>query len=186
MQYVIYGLFDPNTKELRYIGKTNNIKNRLRQHYNPCNLKSNTHKNNWLKCLAEENKKADVEILEIYSTYEELNLAEIELIEYYKYIGCNLVNGTLGGEGCIGHIVSEETRQKLRIARANQAPPSEEARQKFASFAKNIKANLGKKFSEEHKRKLSESHKGKKRGQSKLHGKTWKVIDNKRVWINKE
>jgi hypothetical protein len=189
MQNVIYGLFDPFTKELRYIGKTGNLKRRIAEHYNPCRLKTNTHKNNWLKSIITQNKKADVFILEECKSYEDLYLAEIELIEYYKYIGCDLVNGTPGGDGRSNHKLSNETKRK--ISESNRGKHSvghkhsKETKIKISESAKKRKANLGKKFTEEHKKKLSEAHKGKTHTSS-LNGKTWKLINNKRVWTNKE
>lgn len=47
-----------------------------------------------------------------------------------------------------GKVVSEETRDKLRIARANQAPMSAEA------LARTVASHLGKKHSEETRRKM--------------------------------
>jgi len=51
-EHVIYGLFDPETEDLKYIGYTSNIKIRFQAHYNTSNLN-----------------------------------------------GCELVNGTIGGDG---------------------------------------------------------------------------------------
>jgi hypothetical protein len=61
--YVIYGLIDPNTKELRYIGKTKNLKDRIYNHYKKEKLKPNTYKNNWLKSLLKLNQRAEIIVL---------------------------------------------------------------------------------------------------------------------------
>ena len=46
----IYTLSSNETpSEIRYIGKTKNLKDRLRRHLMPCNLKESSYKNNWIK-----------------------------------------------------------------------------------------------------------------------------------------
>ena len=110
---VIYGLIDPNTKEIRYIGKTNNYKRRLLAHHSPSRLKLNTHHNNWIKSLININQKAEIMIIESYDNYEELNQAEIDMIAYLRFIGCKLTNGTLGGDGRYAFNHSEETKKKM-------------------------------------------------------------------------
>jgi hypothetical protein len=97
--HVIYGLIDPNTKELRYIGYSSNHQMRYYHHYYSENLKAQTHKNNWLKLLLKNNQKAELIILEYYQSAIELPQAEIDMIAYFKFIGCNLTNGTPGGDG---------------------------------------------------------------------------------------
>lgn len=157
--HVIYGLIDPNTKELRYIGYTSKLRARYRHHYSISELRFNTHKNNWLKKLLSLGQKAELIVLEEHQTAEELPQAEIELIEYYKYIGCNLTNGTIGGDGAsFGHSVSKETRRKM----------SESAKKSFtterrAAVSQRNKGNkiwLGKKHSEQTKKKIAEKAKG--------------------------
>jgi GIY-YIG catalytic domain len=89
---VIYGLIDPNTGELRYIGKTGNLPERIGDHHNPYRTKEGTHRANWIKSLREKGQRTEAIVLEEYDSYEELASAEIELIEYYRFIGCNLTN----------------------------------------------------------------------------------------------
>jgi len=94
---LIYALIDPNTKEMRYIGQTNNLKKRLGQHYTPSEFKNKTHKVNWLKSLVKEGKRADFCILEDNISNNEIDEAEIFYISYFKYIGVDLVNDSNGG-----------------------------------------------------------------------------------------
>ncbi|MGI0058125.1 MAG: GIY-YIG nuclease family protein [Nitrosotalea sp.] len=37
-RHVIYGLIDPNTKELRYVGYSSDLKQRISNHHNPHQL----------------------------------------------------------------------------------------------------------------------------------------------------
>lgn len=161
-EHVIYGLFDPETNQLRYIGYTSNTKSRYMSHHRLSSLKYSTHKNHWLKSLIAKGQKAEMFILETYQTAEELPQAEIELVEYYKSIGCDLVNGTKGGDGIIGYNHSDET--KLKMSKSRRGKPSnkkgvklsEEHKLKLA-IASSGKKFPGRKLSIEHKRKISEA-----------------------------
>lgn len=97
--YLIYALLDPNTKEIRYIGQTHNLKKRLVNHYTPSEFKNKTHKVNWLRTLVKNGQKADVIVLEDNLSQLTIDEAEIFWIAYFKFIGANLVNGSIGGEG---------------------------------------------------------------------------------------
>lgn len=155
----IYGLLDPETGHLRYIGVSKDINKRYRQH---CNLKpygnkdSKTHLVFWLKSL---NKYPELVILEqcpLNQIYE----SEIFWIAYYKSLGCKLVNHTLGGEGMLGYNHTLEARKKIGEASkiymvGKKASPETKEKQKLAK--------LGTKQTKEtiEKRKISNS--GKKR-----------------------
>jgi len=77
LKNVIYGLIDPNTNEIRYIGKAVDLKNRFRNHFNPSRLVSKTHKNNWLNFLIKDSKKPFVIVLETNLNENLLNEFEI-------------------------------------------------------------------------------------------------------------
>lgn len=68
-----------------------------------------------------------------------------------------LLNMTDGGEGSSNMVVSNETRQKLSVARKRRAPCSEETRQKISNL------HRGKTVSSETRQKMSESRIGKTR-----------------------
>ena len=105
--------------------------------------------------------------------HDEAKKIEILLIEKYgrKDLGLgNLVNMTDGGEGCLGLICSEETRQKMSEGNKGKTV-SEEVKQKISEALKGntlseetrqklSEALKGRTFSEETKQKLSEAMKG--------------------------
>lgn len=160
-QNVIYGLIDPNTKELRYIGYTSEFKKRISNHHNTSQLKAFTHKNNWIKSLLSNGQRAEAIILEEYESAQELPVAEIEAIAYFKSIGCNLTNSTDGGDGgapMTGKTHSKETKTKISISQKNL---SEEFKNKRANRLKENPIHLGHKHSVETKSKMSKSHTGK-------------------------
>ena len=59
MKTYIYGLVDPETTEIRYIGKTIRPKERLQNHMNEV---SNCHRSNWLQSLKRKGLKAEMVI----------------------------------------------------------------------------------------------------------------------------
>lgn len=63
MTVYIYGLKDPETKEIRYVGKSNNPKLRYRCHIK-CSDTSNNHKHGWIMELYRKNLKPELLILE--------------------------------------------------------------------------------------------------------------------------
>jgi hypothetical protein len=84
---------------------------------------------------------------------EEMNQREIETIKAMCANGSGGYNLTDGGKGANGHIVSDETREKMRIVMTGRKF-SEERR------AKAGKAHIGLKRSDETKAKMSKAHKG--------------------------
>lgn len=128
MKHIIYALIDPNTDQIRYIGKTSNLSRRLITHHSPSSIKTNTHKNNWLRSLISNGQKAKCMIIQTYNTKEELIWAEKIWIANYRILNCNLVNATNGGEGgktssrsgsnnpMFGRRHSKETKNKMRTA----------------------------------------------------------------------
>lgn len=134
MTTLIYGLDDPRTHELRYIGYTRrSLTRRLRDHLTDSHI---CHRTSWIKNLKADHLTPG--IFEIESV-PDIQAAEAECfwIAYFKYIGANLTNGTEGGEGVRA---TEGVRAKMRAAKQ------------------------GTKLSEEHRRKIGATHKGMRRG----------------------
>ena len=141
---IIYGWYN-TLKDMWYVGQTVDPERRFKQHINDAiNKKDNNifHRalkkyglDNFVYCILEDNILRD-----------NLNMKEIEWIEYYDsyYSGYNL---TLGGGGTVSRICTEETRKKISESRKGQTPWI-----------------FGKHHSDETKHKISESNKGKQIG----------------------
>lgn len=93
----IYSLKDPITKEIRYIGKSNNPERRLLAFHIPQARLKRTHKECWIYSLIKNNQCPIIEILE-ETDNEHWSEREKYHINYYRELGCDLVNGTNGGE----------------------------------------------------------------------------------------
>jgi hypothetical protein len=90
----IYGLKDPRTNEIRYIGKSNNPERRYSQHFAAND--DNSHKCNWIKSLKRKGLRPELVILEI-TTPEEWEEREKHWIEFGVESGWDLTNIRAGG-----------------------------------------------------------------------------------------
>lgn len=144
--FKIYGLKDPITKELRYIGQTTqkSIKNRLHNHVSE---KRNARKNQWIKSLRNKNTLPIIFVIDECYSLDELNYLEIFWIGYFKSIGCRLNNVTTGGCGAPGLKQSPETIAKRMINQIG-SKRSEETKRRLSELAKNRGESFKKKMSE--------------------------------------
>jgi group I intron endonuclease len=116
-KFIIYGLADPRTGQLRYVGKSTYGLKRARSHAYPGYLKrDHSHTGNWIRSLKAQGMRPEAILLEVYENRDDLPEAEIWNIAYWKSLGAGLYNHTLGGEGCVGRKMSPETKRKLREA----------------------------------------------------------------------
>lgn len=94
----IYALVHPESLEIKYIGKTTNLKQRLGFHVRD---NSKTHKANWIKSLRKLNLFPGLIVLEeVESNWQQ---REMYYIKYYRDLGVKLCNGTDGGDGSKGN-----------------------------------------------------------------------------------
>ncbi len=170
-EWQVYGLKDPTTGVVRYVGWTVNLKRRLRDHLKPSQLlKFNTHKVKWLRSLVTRGLIPEVQVLESGSGsgWQE---SERKWISYFKAAG-NLTNHTDGGDGTPGRHPSVETRKRWSELRKGRAPSTLSIQRtieltKGKSRPRHIMepmwaANRGTPKSAEHRAALSKSKTGKK------------------------
>lgn len=118
---------------IRYIGKSNNPKNRLYKHILE---KSNLHKYNWLKSIIKRGAFPIIEVVDEVPI-EDWQFHEKYWISQFRCWGFELINLTEGGDGGGGYKHTEVSKKKMR------------------------KAKLGSKLPQEHKKKISDSVKRK-------------------------
>jgi hypothetical protein len=142
-RFYIYRHIRPDTNEVFYIGKGNNV-NPKKGLYERMNISKKRNKI-WQSIVLKNNGIFKAEILFECETEEECNAKEIEFIALYGRKDLNngtLANLTSGGDGSLGIITNQETRNKLSLKFKGEAHP-----------------NFGKKHSEETCKKKSESMK---------------------------
>jgi group I intron endonuclease len=135
MKTYIYVLRHPETFEVKYVGKTNNIKRRFAQHKSKKCLEKTGSKKlaSWILKLLSNN------LLPIMEIIEECDDNWVEREKYWisYYSNTNLCNLSDGGEG-VGH--NDSTKSKIK------------------------NALIGRKRSDEEKQAISKAMIGKKRG----------------------
>ena len=162
--YQVYYLTDPTNSKTRYVGVTTySLNKRLRDHCHPTHLKQRTHKNNWIRSLAEKGLNPVINALSCYSSENEMLKAEIYWIKLFKELGHELTNSNDGGSGSLnptkqtlikrslaltGKKRTLETRRKMSEASKNRPPLSLESRARMSASRK------GKKLTDEHKEKV--------------------------------
>ena len=119
MNYKIYGLSEPDGETIRYIGFTGQpLNKRFNGHFSKLNNPS--HKTSWINGLRKTNQRPEIILIEDNLSKEEALNKEIHYIKLFKSFGANLVNMTNGGDcgstGMKGKIISQETREKIRVS----------------------------------------------------------------------
>lgn len=165
----IYGLYDPFTGKLRYIGKTNNLNRRLWFHINNAKRGQKTHKATWIRSLLRCNEIPAVKIIK-ETTEDNWQKDEQDCISQAKRDGIKLTNLTKGGDGLIDFHHSEKTKKKIskhNLANGKVPPNWKGRKQSPEHIRKRVEArkkrgNYG--HSEETKEKISKGRKGKNLG----------------------
>jgi GIY-YIG catalytic domain len=129
----IYGLFCPDTKDLKYIGLSTNGFRRIKEHYKTFK-KTKTAKERWVNRLRKDNKIFDVYYFEYFDA-DGIHLDEAEqfYIAYFKSLGCELLNHTAGGRGVIWTDLNKKEEWKNNIKLGMSKPESVEKRRAIAT-----------------------------------------------------
>lgn len=133
----IYSL-SSSTGEIRYIGKTSYLKQRLYKHIKDCSIKR-SHKDSWIKSLLYKNEKPIIEVIDIVPL-NEWEFWEQYWISQFKAWGFKLTNSTIGGEGGSGYKHTDEAKEKMRQNRLGKTT-SEETKQKQSIATKEYAKN---------------------------------------------
>jgi group I intron endonuclease len=151
-----------------YIGQTTwSLDKRKYFHiYNALSKRDNIYFHKAIRKYSEEN--FIWEVITKCNSLEELNKAEVEMIEKYNTFE-NGYNLSLGGSSNAGYKHSEESRQKMSEAKKGKNNPSygkhhsEETKKKMREAHKGDKNYMyGKHPTEETKKKMREAHMGEK------------------------
>lgn len=174
----IYALKEPDTGEIRYIGKTCDITTRLVRHLSEARRsRDKSHRIFWFKSLLSRGLQPHLEILDEVP-FEHWQQWEVAYIEFFQECSCNLVNGTPGGGGNVmrgethpmfGKHHSEAVRQKMGDAQRGKKGNNFGKHHSESSKQKLRQARLGKRHSEATRLKISISLSGER---NPMFGKT--------------
>jgi len=127
MKYYIYTLEHPITNEIRYVGRTNNIKGRLATHLYSSKT-GTTHKDRWINSLIKIGLKPIIKVLDELDSIEECLKTEEYWIAQFKAWDFQLTNYCDGGSlGMTGKTLSKEAREKISRSlkeRFSKNPPN--------------------------------------------------------------
>lgn len=129
----IYGLIDPRSGEIRYVGKANDVQRRLREHLKPCALKANTHKINWIKSLLLIGLQPDAVTLDTVDVDVSSESEQAWITKLLK-AGLPLTNGAEGGRG--GNIGKEGHSKQAAVLRGRKVVRSDAHQQKLIAANK--------------------------------------------------
>lgn len=189
----VYGLTDPRIgvgrKAIRYIGKADDPKRRVRVHMIPSNLcahSGRSYKQNWLKQLRRAGLKPGLLLLEEV-TKRRWKAAERKWIKHFREKGVRLTNTAPGGLGDgrePGFKHSDKTRRKMSLAamgntRNKGKRMSEETKRKIGEA--NRKRRTGARATEATKRKLSRVLMGNTRARGHTHTVAWRKKMSERM-----
>lgn len=142
---LIYGLVDPRTLLIRYVGSSTTGLSRPNAHRTPREQRRPSYKTSWVKSLLDAGLDYTVVVLEVRPV--DLHASERFWIAYGRACGWPLTNLTAGGEGALGRVASKETRAKLSASLRGK-PRSPEAAKASAD------GHRGKPLKPEHLAKL--------------------------------
>ncbi len=152
---VIYGLIDPRTSEMRYVGWTVNPRSRLRRHMGSARAgRKGGYVLAWIREVLADGLEPQMVILE--TNPSDYAMAERDWIRRYRSWGCRLTNLSDGGDGSPGYRHTPEERRRISTReKGKKLSP--------ATRAKISAASKGRVKSPEERAKLSAAHKGKKK-----------------------
>lgn len=155
-RWLIYGLADPRTGHIHYIGKSSTGMLRPRQHQGKAKEK-NPAKAAWIRSLADAGMTYQILVLEECESGKDLNEAEIKHISRGRADGWPLTNLTRGGDG--GPIRSGQKNSPETRARISASKKGKPARPDVAARLRTIFS--GRKHRQETIEKMSLIKRGK-------------------------
>lgn len=164
----IYALIDPRTGDIRYIGKTKNLRARNNSHRSEVNRKT-YHLYRWIAQLKQQGLEPDLIVLE-ETNEQEWAERECFWIAKGRELGwrlTNITNGGKGGPSNLGREHSEQTRKKISLANSGsrhhqygKKVPESTKRKIIESVTGERNHFYGRSHNEETKQMISEKKKG--------------------------
>lgn len=150
----IYTLSDPRNEAVKYIGKTSMpLETRLRRHV--VDKRNNAERSAWISELQSCGLEPKIELVDVV---DDNNWKDEErfYISYFKFLGFQLLNRTVGGDGH-GMKMTEEAIRKMVVSRRNGKGfgQSEYNKQRLAEGRERRKNRIGGYHTEEVRKRYS-------------------------------
>lgn len=158
----IYGLADPTTGQLRYVGKTTKPRRRLDEHIADARRGVNRPSSHWIRSLLKKGQRPEIFEIEECGAGTDWEEAEQFWIAYFRSIGCRLLNLSIGGgSGSLGWRATAEQRARRSLATRGRIV-SADTRRRIGL------ANTGRPHTERQRRLNSEAKRGEKSTKAKI------------------
>lgn len=185
---LVYGLLDPRTQEVRYVGKSSWGMARPRGHVLPSVLsKDNSAKAAWLHELLALNLLPVVRVFEVVDTLEALNAREIAWIKHGEDAGWPLLNMTFVSKGAPRAQALRESRT-VRMRDNAHASIVRHTDEHKAALSERMKGNqyaLGSQRSDASKQALSAQMKGNSYAKGWAPTPEWRLKQSERMKANR-
>ena len=154
-KFLIYGLRDPETKIIRYVGKSTSGLKRPKQHLCASHRRTqvHTHRVRWVNSVFARGLVPEIVVLQYYQDPQQLDEMEKQAIAHFRSLGFDLVNCTDGGEGTLGRVQTPEAKRK--ISEALKGKPGHPHTQEYKDRMRRIR--LGKTHSSAVIKKMKEA-----------------------------
>jgi hypothetical protein len=147
---LIYSLHEPDTGEIRYVGKTERGQVRLDEQCRMPATKDRSHRAKWVRALHRDGLRPVCSIIEFHDTSAALDAAEIMWIADVRASGARLTNHASGGGS--GRL---DEATKAKISAANKGRLGWNKGKKFPNLSGVNSPLFGKPLSVEHREKIS-------------------------------
>jgi hypothetical protein len=159
---IVYGIADPVTKQLRYVGKTiTSLPRRFDAHLNNARHRAKRPSEHWMASLLKRGIRPEIFEIEVCAPGADWEEAEQFWIAYFRSIGCRLLNLAVGGGGITGFKATPEQRKRQSESLKGRVV-SEETKRKIGA------ANAGRPHTERQRKLNGDAHRGEKSPTVKL------------------
>lgn len=136
-EFLIYGLVDPRTSAVHYVGKSRSSLRRPRKHGTHLLKKDRSPKGEWVRALVAAGVRYEIRVLEEFGDGDMLNDAECFWIAQARALGWPLLNVKSGGVGGAGLQHTEQSKRRISEAKRGRKPtPQETEKNRAAQLAR--------------------------------------------------
>lgn len=179
-RFLIYGLVDPRTCNIRYVGKSTRGLKRPRKHSTPSALKRNhTRCGNWIRSLKNQGLQYVIIVLEECPSNDTLSDLERFWIASIRATGADLLNHQDGGQGAYGLIRGPETKEKIR--QANLGNKNSLGHCHTEETKRLISQKYNTVLSQEARTRIAQSLRGKKQSQEQIQKRQKTIKEKQRI-----